>query len=101
MIERCSKGNTKNKGKLSNLQLYSRWRKVSREMNLKTNLFSQQVHILLRKIYKALETLENVSATTERVIDDTYDEINEGVLKWLALSGLRSENVTVSGVLIK
>ena len=70
-------------------------------MNLKTNLFSQQVHILLRKIYKALETLENVSATTERVIDDTYDEINKGVLKWLALSGLRSENVTVSGVLIK
>ena len=69
-------------------------------MNLKTNLFSQQVHILLRKIYKALET-ENVSATTERVIDDTYDEINKGVLKWLPLSGLRSENVTVSGVLIK
>ena len=69
-------------------------------MNLKTNLFSQQVHILLRKIYKALET-ENVSATKERVIDDTYDEINKGVLKWLSLSGLRSENVTVSGVLIK
>ena len=70
-------------------------------MNLRTNLFSQQVYILLGKIHKALETLENVSASMERVVVDTYDEINKGVLQWLAISGLRSENVIVSGVLIK
>ena len=70
-------------------------------MNLKTNLVSQQVHILLRKIYKALDTLEITSATMERVIVDTYDEINKGILQCLALSGLRAENVTVIGVLVK
>ena len=48
---------------------------------------------------KIFEAFQKRSATTKRLKVDTYDKVSKAVLKWFAR--LRSENVPVSGVLIK
>ena len=48
---------------------------------------------------KVFEAFQKGSATTKRIKVGTYDQVNKAVLKWFAR--LRSENVPVSGVLIK
>ena len=48
---------------------------------------------------KVFEAFQKGSATTKRLKVDTYDQVSKAVLKWF--TRLRSENVPVSGVLIK
>ena len=48
---------------------------------------------------KIFQAFQQGSATMKRVKIDTYDQVNEAVLKWV--KSLRSENVPVNGVLIK
>ena len=48
---------------------------------------------------KVFEAFQKGSATTKRLKVDTYDQVNKAVLKWF--TRLRSENVSVSAVLIK
>ena len=48
---------------------------------------------------KVFEGFQKGSATTKRLKVDTYDQVNKAVLK--LFTRLRSENVPVSGVLIK
>ena len=48
---------------------------------------------------KAFKAFQKGSATTKRLKVDTYDQVYKAVLKWF--TRLRSENVPVSGVLIK
>ena len=48
---------------------------------------------------KVFEAFQKGSATTKRLKVDTYDQVNKAVLKWF--TRLKSENVSVSGVLIK
>ena len=48
---------------------------------------------------KAFKAFQKGSATTKRLKVDTYDQVYKAALKWF--TRLRSENVPVSGVLIK
>ena len=48
---------------------------------------------------KVFEAFQKGSAATKRLKVDTYDQVNKAILKWF--TRLRSENVPVSGVLIK
>ena len=48
---------------------------------------------------KNFQASQQGSDTIKRVKVDTYDQVNQAVLKWL--KRLRSENVSVNGVLIK
>ena len=48
---------------------------------------------------KVFEAFQKGNATTKRLKVDTYDQVNKAVLKWF--TRLRSQNVPVSGVLIK
>ena len=52
-----------------------------------------------KRKYKVFEAFQKGSATTKRLKFDTYDQVNNAVLKWF--TRLRSENVPVSGVLVK
>ena len=45
---------------------------------------------------KIFQAFQQGSATMKRVKIDTYDQVNEAVLKWV--KSLRSENVPVNGV---
>ena len=52
-----------------------------------------------KKIRKKIDAYNKGNAKTKRMKSDTYEQVNNAVLKWF--TRIRAENVPVSGILIK
>ena len=73
--------------------------KTNKEVAQLFGVPANKLFTLKKNKEKILQAFQQGNATTKRVKTDTYDQVNEAVLK--CFKRLRSENVPVSGVLIK